>query len=275
MSDADTPGQPTDLSDGRYVYCLVDTTGHAAPELAVDGVEDNPVSLVRHENIAAVTHRCERLYDSEDADRIRRWLVAHQRVIDAAGAAFGTPLPFQFDVILRGGEDGVGRWIADNEARIRETLDEFSGLWEYRVHVTWDRSTVESAVSETDDRLAEIEAERDESGEGTQFLLDKQYERRVADVLTTRKNELRDRLRATLSDVAADTKRHTAKPSVQSIGETTDETEEWVARLALLASDADESSIGAELDAVASEPGVTVEFTGPWPPYSFAPEFTE
>lgn len=275
MSDSATSDRSEELSDGRYMYCLVDTVESDGPELAVNGIDDSSLSLITHGGITAVTHQCERLYDSEDADQVRQWLVAHQRVIDAAGSTFGTPLPFQFDVILRGGEEGVRQWIADNEERIREALDQLGGLWEYRAHVTWDRSAVESIVSKEDDRLAEIEAQRDESGKGTQFLLDKQYDQRLTDVLHTRKSELRDRLQANLDDIARNVKRHGATPSVQAIGGLDDENKEWVARVALLASDADEASIGAELDTVASEPGVTVEFTGPWPPYSFAPEFTE
>jgi hypothetical protein len=34
-----------------------------------------------------------------------------------------------------------------------------------------------------------------------------------------------------------------------------------------------ESTVGDRLEDLASRPGVEVRFTGPWPPYSFAPSF--
>jgi hypothetical protein len=275
MNNASPPEQDETLSDGRYIYCLVNISEDTDPELATDGIGDNRVSFITHEDIGAVTHQCDQLYDSEEATQIRQWLVTHQQVIDTVGSAFGTPLPFQFDVILQGGEESVKQWMADNETQIREALNRFRGLWEYRAHVTWDRSTVESVVSAADERLAEIEAQRNKSGEGTQFLLDKRYEQRLEDLLHRRKTELRDQLQTELRDVVDEMEQHAAEPSVQAIDQRSDEQKEWVARIALLASSADEGSIGTKLDTIASEPGVTVEFTGPWPPYSFTPEFTE
>ncbi|MEZ3164927.1 gas vesicle protein GvpL [Halorubrum sp. RMP-47] len=275
MSNASPSGQDETLSDGRYIYCLVDVSEDTDPELAVDGIDNNQISFITYDDIGAVTHECDQLYDSEEATQIRQWLVTHQQVVDVVGSAFGTPLPFQFDVILRGGEETVKQWIADNETRIREALDRFRGLWEYRAHVTWDRSAIESVASAADERLAEIEAQRNESGEGTQFLLDKRYEQRLDDVLHARKTDLRDRLRTELRDAVREIEQHAAAPSVQAIDQRGDEQKEWVARMALLASNADEESIGAKLDDIASEPGIAVEFTGPWPPYSFTPEFTE
>jgi hypothetical protein len=43
----------------------------------------------------------------------------------------------------------------------------------------------------------------------------------------------------------------------------------------VLAHESAADAIGEELDAVAAEPGVEVRFTGPWPPYTFAPTFDE
>ncbi len=49
------------------------------------------------------------------------------------------------------------------------------------------------------------------------------------------------------------------------------ETEE-VVQVSFLAHEDREEEIGRVLDDVAAEPGVEIRFTGPWPPYSFAPE---
>jgi len=293
--------RPASTAAGRYLYCLVETADTTEPTLAVEGIGGATVSLVTHAGITAVVHPREQLYDTDEAAQIRSWLVSHQRVIDAAGSAFGTPLPFQFDVILEADDDGLIEWIRDHEAEIREAFDALGGAWEYRAHVTWDRPTIESAITSEDDRLEAIERQRDASGDGTEFLLEKQYTNRLRELLAERRAALEEGLVDGVSQVAREVVRHESTPQVEAIGggggggmdgngdgngggdddgsgdrdQGQDQDTAWVARLAVLAPQSKEDAIGAELEEVASKPGVNVEFTGPWPPYSFAPSFTE
>lgn len=274
MSSEPTDPSPPTVTDGRYLYCIVDANDANASQLSVTGLDDATVSLTTYDDIAVVSHATDQLYDTDDIAQLRRWLVAHQAVIDEVGSTFGTPLPFQFDVILQGGDEAVIQWVEANEQRIQTALDEFRGSWEYRVHLKWDRSDVESVVREADDRLQEINQQRAETGEGTQFLLDTQYEERLTEVLETKKASLRDRLTDAIDDTARQVTSHTAVPSLKELDGLDDDTE-WVARIAVLADKSDETELGAHLDDIAVHPGVEIEFTGPWPPYSFAPDFAE
>lgn len=274
MSSEPTNPSPPTVTDGRYLYCIVDASDANVSQLSVTGLDDATVSLTTYDDIAVVSHATDQLYDTDDIAQLRRWLVAHQAVIDEVGATFGTPLPFQFDVILQGGDEAVVQWVEANEQRIRTALDEFRGSWEYRVHLKWDRSDVESVVREADDRLQEISQQRAETGEGTQFLLDTQYEERLTEVLETKKASLRDRLTDAIDETARQVTSHTAVPSLKELDELGDDTE-WVARIAVLADKSDETELGAHLDDIAVQPGVEIEFTGPWPPYSFTPDFAE
>jgi hypothetical protein len=43
--------------------------------------------------------------------------------------------------------------------------------------------------------------------------------------------------------------------------------------LTVLARASRESELGETLESLADQPGVEIRFTGPWPPYSFAPSF--
>lgn len=264
----------TTVSDGRYLYCLVDVTDVDRPTLDTEGIGGAPVSVLAVDGIGAVVHPTEALYDSEDSDQVRRWLVSHQRVIDDAAAAFGTPVPFQFDVVIENGDEGVTDWLADNAQTITEALDRYSGLWEYRIHVTWDRATAAEAASEDDEKLAAIEQRRAESGDGERFLLDKQYDQRLETVLREQKARLRDQLTAAVDGAVDDLIEHSPAPSVEGLSsrETDDQ---WVARIAVLMSKSSETPVGETLDEFAAEPGVEIRFTGPWPPYSFTTEFFE
>jgi len=274
MSSERTDPSPPAVTDGRYLYCIVDASDVEVSRLSVTGLDDAAVSLTTRDEIAVASHATDQLYDTDDIAQLRRWLVAHQAVIDEVGSAFGTPLPFQFDVILQGGDEAVIQWVEANEQRIRTALDEFRGSWEYRVHLKWDRSDVESVAQEEDDRLQEISQQRDETGEGTQFLLDTQYEERLTEVLETKKTAMRERLIDSIDDTARRVTHHTAVPSLEGLDGLDDDTE-WVARIAVLADESDETELGAHLDEIAVHPGVAIEFTGPWPPYSFAPDFVE
>lgn len=274
MSSERTDPSPPAATNGRYLYCIVDAGDVETTQLSVTGLKNAAVSLTTYDDIAVVSHATDQLYDTDDIAQLRRWLVAHQAVIDKVGSTFGTPLPFQFDVILEGGDEAVVQWIEANEQRIRTALDEFRGSWEYRVHLKWDRSDVESVVQEEDDRLREISQQRDETGEGTQFLLDTQYEERLTEVLEVKKASLQDRLTDTIDDTARRVTSHTAVPSLKELDELDDDSE-WVARVAVLADKSDETELGTHLDNIAVHPGVAIEFTGPWPPYSFVPDFAE
>lgn len=47
---------------------------------------------------------------------------------------------------------------------------------------------------------------------------------------------------------------------------------EQIARIAVLADQTDEGALGSRLDELVERDGVRVQFTGPWPPYTFTPD---
>lgn len=258
-----------EFEEGRYLYCVVRADDGA--DLEATGVEDEPVSLVTDEGLGAVVHECEDVYDSADLTTIRRWVVSHQSVVDDAGEAFGTPLPFQFDTILKGDDETVREWLAENRERLSSTLEALTGHWEYRVEVVRTEPIAEAALLEADDELSDLRDRIDDAGDGTAFLLEKQYDRRLEDLRRSRRERRTDDLRERLAAHAREVHALERTPSVDlENGEASDE--ETICRLTLLAAEDEEGAIGAILDDVADEEGLEVRFTGPWPPYTFSPE---
>lgn len=289
--DAHVAGQTPTFDEGRYIYCivLVDEDGvdegdgaatedATALEFEPTGVEGEPVSLVTVDGLGAVVHTCEEIYDSADIGRIRRWLVRHQSVVDDAGEAFGTPLPFQFDTILRGDDEAVREWLRSEYDTLRPILESLAGHWEYRVEVVRQNPVGDEELEASDEQLSQIRTQIDESDEGAAFLLEKRYERRAKEVRAHRREvttaDLVDRLSAHAREVH-ELERSPAATLEGGGDETGTESEtptETICRLTLLAHEDEEEAVGSVLDDVASEPGVEVRFTGPWPPYTFAPE---
>ncbi|WP_265111927.1 gas vesicle protein GvpL [Halosolutus halophilus] len=264
-----------EIDDGRYLYCVVRADDDAT--LETTGVDGEPVSVVAEDGIGAIVHECDSIYDSADLTQVRRWLVRHQTVVDEAGEAFGTPIPFQFDTILRADDDGVREWLRDEYETLETALSELEGHWEYRVEVVETDPISDDALIDRDERLADLDAQIDDSGEGTAFLLEKKFDQRLTELRTARRESLTTDLQARLDEHAREVHALERSPTASLSDDVTGAGEagtdgETLCRLTLLAHEDDEEAIGSVLDDVAATDGLTVRFTGPWPPYTFAPE---
>ena len=247
----------TEIQNGRYLYCLVRLAeADAVDEFSTAGIEDEPVSVHPVGEIGAVVHTCESLYDSDDTQTIQQWLLAHQRVVDEAGELFGTPIPFQFDTVLTGGDEALSEWLASAAGRLEDELDALGGHWEYRIEVTHHESAHEEFINE-DSELSALRSKAEAADSGTAYLLEKQYDKQLADRIANHVSALESLGSRQTRDVDLDVSQKDHDP---------------IARFAVLATDEGVDGLGGELDEIAAEPGVEVRFTGPWPPYTFAPE---
>lgn len=260
---------------GRYIYCVVkspDTEPDEDPDLPT-GVDDEPVSLVGTADLLAVVHECEALYDTADTDLAKTWVLQHQAVIDAAGERFGTPLPFQFDTILTGTDERVREWLEEEAATLNGHLDSLAGHWEYRIEVRQNDESLTDRLEGDDDRLQDLATRIDDASEGTGHLLEKQYERRLDELRNEHRNE-RARAIGERLDPLTRTVRELPpqrRTTLDDGGDEHDGERTTQVRFAVLAPESKTDDIGAVLDDVAAEAGVEVRFTGPWPPYTFAP----
>ncbi len=264
------------FDEGRYVYCIVraDDANDGDVLEDVTGVDGESVSFVVVDGVGAVVHDCEGIYDSADLAEIRRWLVRHQSVVDAAGERFGTPLPFQFDTILRGDSETVREWLREEHETLTSVLESLAGHWEYRIEVVRTDPVDEATLETDDERLADLRERIDDASEGAAFLLEKQYDQRVAELRRSGRDALSADLRERLSDCTREVHELERSPaaSLADEDERSDDGAETICRLTVLADEQRESEVGSTLDDVAAEPGLEVRFTGPWPPYTFVPD---
>ncbi|SFC48927.1 Gas vesicle synthesis protein GvpL/GvpF [Halobiforma haloterrestris] len=280
-----------EIDEGRYLYCIVRTEAETGEStLETTGVDGEPVSVVVADGIGAVVHPCEGIYDTADLAQVRRWLVRHQTVVDEAGEAFGTPIPFQFDTILRGDDERVREWLREESETLERALSELAGHWEYRVEVVETEPVPDEALIEDDDRLRELDARIDDSEEGTAFLLEKKLDQRLAELRAARRESLTADLQDRLAERAREVHALERSPTASLDDAVVDEGDaragaggsgdggagsgdgNTLCRLTLLAHEEAEGEIGSVLDDVAATDGLEVRFTGPWPPYTFAPE---
>lgn len=262
------PSGERDFDDGRYLYCVVrvaDGTPLDDADLPA-GVDGEPPRVVDCDGLAAVVQSSATQYDSDDVDTVKEWLLQHQAVVDEAGRAFGTPLPFRFDTVLAGDDDQVREWVESERDALSRALEDIAGRWEYRVDLLWNADGLATAVVDELDDLRERTAD---AGEGTAFLLEKQYESRRESLIADRRDEVVTAVVERLEAIASDVQR-VDRSTANSLLEDASRQAASRTGLAVLAASDREDAIGEVLDEVIENPGVDVRFTGPWPPYSFA-----
>ncbi len=246
---------------------MVDFEDDGGNDFSETGIDGGSVSVLVHDGLGVVVQPCDSPFDSDDLGRVQEWLLTHQSVVDAAGQAFGTPLPFRFDTILKGGDEAVQEWLADQSETLETHLGELAGHWEYRVGVAWDEDRVRDELEADDEELAKLREKVKDASEGTAFLLEKQYDNRLRDLRRARQEDLTARFRDGLKPLVREFEVLDASRDVLDSN-----TSNEVVQVAFLAHENREEEIGDLLDEVAADPGIEIRFTGPWPPYSFAPE---
>lgn len=271
-SRAQSQGQrATEFDEGRYLYCAVRAENGAS--IPVEGIEGGEVRIVEHEGIGAVVQPVDAMFDSDDLTQVKRWLLAHQRVVDAAGEAFDTPVPFRFDTVIKGDDGQVEGWIDENGAQLDEALDQLSGHWEYRIELRWDETAIREEIADDDEELVELAERIEDSSEGTGYLIEKQYDQRLAERLQARRDEVAGELYDGIDEHAAAVETAGGGSTLLDASGTggADDGLETVVELSVLAPEESEGPIGDVLERFLEREGFDVNYTGPWPPYSHAP----
>lgn len=263
---ATTDDAPDAESPRRYVYCLV--RADDAATLDVTGIAEARVSVVPSDGVAAVTSPAPEDLDADSEAAVKRLLVAHQRVVDAAMERYGAPLPVQAATAIEGEDDAVATWLADRAATVRTTLEDLAEHREYHVTVTWDDDAAREAAHAASDELDDLQRAVDEASPGESYLREKQYERALDEAVAERAADLAADTRSRVAAVAREVVDRERSDAVSFA-----DADDPVTSLAALTALDDEEALGEALDAVADREGVTVRFTGPWAPYSFAPDF--
>lgn len=259
-----------DFEEGRYLYCAVYTDGDAS--FSAEGIEDGTASLLVQDGIGVVAQPVDSVYDSDDMTRVRSWLLAHQQVVDEAGQRFGTPLPFRFDTIIKGDDETVHEWLEERREEIGDALDRLAGRWEYRIEVRWDEESIRESVLEEDEELRELATRTEEASEGTSYLLEKQYEQQLNERLQERRDAIAETLYELIEPHTVEIQRSSGSGGSNVVAREADDELDRVVQLSVLAPRGNEETIGEQLETIAERPAHEVRYTGPWPPYSYAPQ---
>lgn len=251
--------------DGLYVYCVA--CGRESWLLGPIGLDHSLVYTVPSGGLCCVVHSCQaQPYQSEDPQAVRAWVMAHQRVVQAAEEAFGTVLPMAFNMIVQDDQDGTAPdnlrgWMSEKREDFRARLGRLAGRAEYGVQISWDRPVVTEAVVQSDPELAKIRNEALSKSEGLAYML----QQKLAQATRTALERQADRY---IEDFYSRIRQCVDELRVDKLKETNDGKQMLLNLSCLTAKD--DGSLGQALDEIRKTDGISVRFTGPWPPYSFA-----
>jgi hypothetical protein len=259
---------------GVYVYAVVDRAVDDAglPE----GVASAPVRSVPAEDDALVALVSDVSLDEFGDEALRRnlneldWLaataVAHEHVVDAA-LQVTTVVPMRLCTIFRD-DDAVREMLARERGDLDAALARLQGTHEWGVKVLADAEVLNDAVARDDERLRELRRGMAAVGEGAGYFASRELERATREEAEAQLQQRTHGIHEALAALAVD-----ARVNPPSNRDLAGYQGDMVLNGAyLVAHDRTEElrTLVARLDEEHRGHGLSLELTGPWPPYNFS-----
>lgn len=224
--------------------------------LGKKGIDGAEVYGIPSNGLYALVHDCpEEPYKSEDLEIVKKWVLAHQSVVEAASERFGTVVPFSFNTIIKNGSAGVEGWLKSDSEMLNRKLAGLDGKLEFGVQLFLEREAAARELLTDVKEIKEFSEKINAAKGGTAYLYKQKLDKLVKDEIEKRAGELfksfYDRI-----------KLHSAGIKMGKI------TEEMVANFSCLVEKEKVRELSEELDRFSGK-GLSIRFTGPWPPYSF------
>ena len=257
--------EQAEAGEGRYLYCIVNSG--VEQELGEIGIEDAKVYTVSHKDVAAVVHACPaKPYESKDEEKVKRWIFAHQYVIDQATKRFGTVLPFTFDSIVKGSDGVVKDWLGREHPKFKRELERLKNKSEYTVQIFCDESMLAEKAEEKSDEVRKLRDDIKAKSKGAAYLLERRLEGILKDLVAAEANDCSkkflERIKGHVDEIKVE------KPSKRVPEKWKDRLQ--VLNLSCLVHKDRVEELGKVLDDINKLEGFAVRFTGPWAPFSFA-----
>ncbi|MBI2851918.1 MAG: GvpL/GvpF family gas vesicle protein [Chloroflexi bacterium] len=258
--------RPIIEKEGLYLYGIA--AGWKSINLDLVGVDGSEVYTVAEKDLCVIVHRCPAApYQSPDRKTVTRWVKDHQNVLDRAQEVFGTVIPAGFNTILlpKDGEDSpeqaAKHWLKDNSERFSLILKGIEGKDEYGVQVFYALPALEKQLSAHSRRIRELMEEMAAKSQGTAFLykqrIKKEMKAEIETLAKDRFHEFYQRIKSHCEDIAVEKTRKAAPEEVMLLN------------LSCLVAKEKAVDLGEELEKINNTDGISVRFSGPWPPYSF------
>lgn len=251
--------------EAEYLYCVAES--EVETSLGKIGIEGEEVYTIPFMDLCAVVHHCPpEPYKSEDNEVVKRWVMAHEKVVETAWERFGNVLPAGFDTIIKGEEDvtaeeNIKKWLKQEHVNLKEKMNRIRGKAEYGVQIFWDPKLIADEIARTDQEIRSLNQDIKLKPKGMAYMLKQKLENLL-------KKKLEKKVRLFFEDFYARIEKSVDEIRVEKTKKI-DEKKQMIMNLSCLVDGKKSEQLGEELERINEQEGFAVRYTGPWPPYSF------
>jgi hypothetical protein len=172
-----------------------------------------------------------------------------------------------FDTILQSKDDAVSPdqvvkdWLKEDSERLQSVMEKIEGRDEYGVQIFYAPRVIAKQISEENQEIRKIRDEMASKSPGAAYLYKQKVERAV-------KAEIERLADGWFRDFYSRVKRHCDDIVVEKTKKA-DRSKVMLLNLSCLVAREKVDNLGKELEKINNMEGLSVHFSGPWPPYSF------
>ncbi|MFH2057341.1 MAG: GvpL/GvpF family gas vesicle protein [Pseudomonadota bacterium] len=250
---------------GKYLYCIV--KGNKEEELGQIGIDGNTVYPLQYKELAAIVHDCSaKPYESNEEKIVAKWVMTHQKVIEKAWETYGVVVPASFDTIIIGDKnftdkENLKKWLEDHYDDLLAKMEKFVGKAEYGVQVFWNANQMGARISRENEQIRKINEECKSKSKGAAFMYRKKLEnllkKELENQAETYFKEFYNKIKALVDDIKIDKIKNNTPD------------QQMIMNLACIMPRANNHILGDALEKIDQMEFFSVQYTGPWPPYSF------
>jgi hypothetical protein len=241
------------VPEGKYVYCIIETSEtRSFGPMGIGGRKDE-VHTVHHQGLAAVVSNSPLVV----YDPTRENVFTHEQVNETVMREF-TVLPMAFGALFRTEEDIV-ELIRGTYDALRDVLAKMEGKVEFGLKVNWDRDKVTAELEEKDEEIRHLKEQITSRTTGSTYFARMQLGRLIETALTDQADAYIREVYSQLRDTAV------ASRANKPIGD------RMIMNAAFLIERDREAEFDQKVKEIASkyEGKLAFKYTGPWPPYNF------
>ena len=228
------------------------------------GINGKNVNTISENSFSALVHNCEeKPYISEEPNKIKELIIAHNKVLDNAMKHFDGVIPLHFNTIIKKGEnssqDNLKKWINDNKERLEKIWNKIESKKEYGIRIYYDKEKLVQEVSSS----KEIENIQGQEGKsvGLSYLLQSKAKNKINEIVWDKVNELKNKFYSDIKKVTNDLKINPSRIFI-------DEEKDLLLSLSILVDERQMPKIKRILEQKVGN-DFSFQLTGPFAPYSF------
>ncbi len=185
--------------------------------------------------------------------------MSHQNIVDLAMHRYETVVPLKFNTIFKGGDEEVINWLNEEHDRLISLLETFKNKAEYSIKISIDDGVLGELVNKHPEVSALKEA-LENKPKGASYLLQKKLEQKTRVFREVEARAIAEEKFQKIKVFSDEV--HQETPSLE-------EKSQMILKISCLVNTENVKPLGKMLSTFIEKDGLTVKFTGPWPPYSF------